>query len=225
MRAFRLDATDHLLSVQNGHDDGIVHRTPQQVGEIPLVLPILLLYLIVGNNLILLDSDDRRDVVVHLGVVHRPPVVAVVPATLVGGVATPGPVFAGMAWQNQQGPLIVSVTARRVLAHVGPVAVLPAERSRVSVVSVVPVHALVDVLREGAVEVPRAEVLPVHAPLPLVGEPHFARGVGLVVDGLGSVGLVVDLSAFLEGAVELLGGLRDVSSMVLLDGTAGRCGI
>lgn len=112
-----------------------------------------------------------------------------------------------------------------MLADVGSVAVLATERSRVSVVSIIPVHTLVDVLCEWAVEVPRAEVLPVHAPLPLVGEPHFARGVGLVVDGLRSVGLVVDLSALLEGAVELLGGFRDVSSMVLLDGTAGRCGI
>lgn len=58
MRTFRLDTTDHLLSVQYGHDDGIVHRTPQQIGEIPLVLPILL-FDVVSNNLILLDSNNR----------------------------------------------------------------------------------------------------------------------------------------------------------------------
>lgn len=51
--------------------------------------------------------------------------------------------------------------------------------------------------------------------------------VGGGVGGGDSVvgGLLVDLAGVLEGAVELLGGLREVSSMVLLEGTAGRCGI
>lgn len=98
-----------------------------------------------------------------------------------------------------------------------------------SIVSIVAVNTFINMLAEWAVEISGAKVLSVHATLPLVGEPDFAGGIDSNLAGdfgcAVAVLVVVDVSSILEGTVEFLVYFRNVSSMVLLDGAAGRCGI